>query len=158
MSFVHLPKIHPHLYLGDMRGAHAREWGGVLCTAGCNPPSKSPTMRYEFHDTEDEALQSAHQAALHIKNGALLLAQLLRRADRQEADVLVHCVAGINRSASTIVAYAINNGWSADDAIAYVREMNAKRRNVPVDAPSAVTNRVFKRALMIHRAAPQVPQ
>ena len=158
MSFVHLPEIHPRLYLGDMRGAHAREWGGVLCTAGCNPPSKSPTTRYEFHDTENEALQSAHLAALHIKNGALLLAHLLRRADREEADVLVHCVAGINRSASTIVAYAINHGWQADDAIAYVRKMNGKRRNVPPDTPSAVTNRVFRRALMSHRAALPAPQ
>lgn len=146
-SYIHLPRIHPLLYLGDRRGAHQRLWGGVLCTAGCHPRGASPTVRYEFHDTEDESVQNYWQATMHLKNGAMLLHQLLQKGEKENKDVFVHCVAGINRSASTIVAYAVHRGWDVNEAIAYVRERNAERRSVPADRPSAVSNRVFERIL-----------
>jgi len=143
MSFVSLKKIHPSLYIGNVDAAQKNIWTHVLCTAGCRHESSNSVTNCPFLDTMDIDRQPVWEAEYHIRNGALLLDIILRKKTNEESTVLVHCQAGMNRSASVIVAYAIGIGWTAQDAIDYVRSQNSTRLQVRPKA-AAVTNRVFE--------------
>lgn len=150
MDEVSLSKIHPMLYIGNIKAAGKNHWAHILCTAGCAQTPNLTVTNCAFLDTVDTNLQKVWEAEYHIRNGALLLDNILRniQKDSQKAPILVHCHAGINRSASVIIAYAILNGWTAENAINYVRSQNAVRFNLDSKHHvTAVTNVVFERVL-----------
>lgn len=149
MTSISLSRIHPFLYIGNVTAAQEPDWTHVLCTAGCRHASGTRVTNCAFLDTTDTDAQPVWHAEYHIRNGALLLDKILRDRTGEEAkqSVLVHCQAGMNRSASVIVAYAIGIGWKAEDAIEYIRSQNAIRlRTTPRQA--AVTNPLFEFVLL----------
>ena len=143
---VSLSEIHPALYIGNVRAAHKTgEWTHILCTAGCESYAhvKNKTV-CAFYDTTNVSTQPVWEAEFHIRNGALILDAILKeKATSKNAKVLVHCHAGMNRSGSVLVAYAIGMGWKADDAIAYVRRQNSMRLRVEPEQ-AAITNPIFE--------------
>ena len=71
-------------------------------------------------------------------------AEFINQALEDGKRVLVHCHAGINRSVSSIVAYAaLRAKAKASSTIAYVRRMNRDHRNLP-----AVSNPAFEQYLV----------
>ena len=143
---VSLSEIHPALYIGNVRAAHdTGEWTHILCTAGCETYADVENKTAcPFHDTTNVKIQPVWEAEFHIRNGALILDAILKKKNiSKNAKVLVHCHAGMNRSGSVIVAFAIGMGWKADDAIAYVRKQNSMRLHVAPEQ-AAITNPVFE--------------
>ena len=65
----------------------------------------------------------------------------IRVLSARQAPILVHCAAGINRSATLIALYLVSIGWAPDDAIAALAAAN-KKRGVPL-----LTNQSFKRLI-----------
>ena len=143
---VSLSEIHPALFIGNVHAAQRTgEWTNILCTAGCQTyADDSKKTSCPFYDTTNVKTQPVWEAEFHIRNGALILDAILKEnAKSENAKVLVHCHAGMNRSGSVIVAYAIGMGWKADEAIAYVRRQNSMRLHVEPEQ-AAITNPIFE--------------
>ena len=65
----------------------------------------------------------------------------IRVLTERKSPILVHCAAGINRSATLIALYLISTGWTPEQAIAALEQAN-KRRGVPL-----LTNQSFRRLI-----------
>ena len=140
---VNLNQIHPNLYLGNVATAKAAQgnFDSVVCVAygdTCNASTVEDTyVDATFPDMldidESDFIERVSKAAEFIN-------QALEDGKR----VLVHCHAGINRSVSSIVAYAaLRAKAKASSTIAYVRRMNRDHRNLP-----AVSNPAFEQYLV----------
>ena len=147
-DLVHLPSIHPNLYLGSKDAAQRSECTAnmrVLCVANgdtCDMCT-GDTCAGTFHTPDAMVSREAFDAFSRPASLAL-------RDSLAMGPTLVHCYAGINRSACTIVRYAIEEvGMAPEDAIQYVRKMNNQYRRIP-----ALTNPSFTTHLM-HLSQPQ---
>jgi dual specificity MAP kinase phosphatase len=111
------------LYLGDW--AHAEDHG-VLRDLGIRrlltihnmpetlkaPPPGVAHLRQPLADVESEDVSAHFDAALAFIDAAA----------KARTRVLVHCGAGVSRSASLVIAYLIRaNGWSAERALAHAQ-------------------------------------
>lgn len=91
------------------------------------------------------SVQTATDAAfvyfMHEANRKI--GELAKSVAPADGQILVHCYAGVNRSASAIVAYLVlSRGWKYDDAVsAIVDAVRVKRRM------AALTNRRFRTLL-----------
>eukprot|EP00965_Chrysotila_dentata_P146114 4825960-Pleurochrysis_carterae.AAC.8 len=90
---------------------------------GCSASSFT-TVSLMFEDGRGrESGEEVHVARKLISKGASIVKEAIA-ADKR---VLVHCAWGQNRSCSICCAYAVVYlGWSANDAIDYVRECNRR--------------------------------
>lgn len=78
-----------------------------------------------------------------VKRGAELINNALKSSD--DANVIVHCHAGINRSSASIAAYLIiYKMMDHEDVIELIRTANREQRNMP-----ALTNPDFVAALKL---------
>ena len=154
-DFIHLPAIHKNLYIGNIHAAKNYRWDAIICTAGCErgrSVAKELLQNCEFLDTANTNYQPKAEAEFFIRTGALLLDNALREVQAQSSErqpmVLVHCRAGMNRSASVIVAYAVGrNKQSAKEVIDYIRAQNSKRLRVD-PAQAALTNPLFEKIVL----------
>jgi hypothetical protein len=129
---AHLPSISPLLYVGNERAAafNKHSYDTVISTTTPvsltgDPDPNLSTHAVLFDDTEDAASQTPEAAREHFLEGARLVDAAVKAGKR----VLVHCEWGQNRSCAVCCAYAVLfAGWSADDAVAYVRERNLADR------------------------------
>lgn len=144
MPVLRLDAIHPRLYIGDLEDA-LKFKGTTVCVAGKSTCARASA---DFSVLLDD-LESVGEDEFRTKMA--LAARKIHAAlnDRSKNKVLVHCYAGINRSASAIVAYALM--YTAPrclvravclkgpaEIIDYIRFKNKTRRDLP-----AVTNRSF---------------
>lgn len=153
---VNLKKIHKGLWLGNVAASesmlrtsdnskHGPKLGVCIasertcqvcvasdrCMAVTGFPDSSSLDKESFEYGVDQAASMIHE---QLKHG----------------EVMVNCYAGINRSASAIVAYSVKyRNWNAVDAIQYIREMNYKHR----DGLPALTNDTF---VMYLASSPQL--
>lgn len=149
-SKVNLYEIHPALWLGNVTEAERMLNGGSeydydktvapvngVCIASdktCQECLRHPEkciaitgFKDSKYMSEDEFREGMHQAADAIHN------QL------QNGHTMINCHAGVNRSAAAVCMYACKyRGWSANDAINYIRKMNNTHRHLP-----ALTNETF---------------
>lgn len=75
-------------------------------------PGDPSHLRIPINDSIGEDIQ------LHFENAIKFLA----KAKAENANVLVHCYAGISRSPTIILAYLMNNGSSFQDAIQFLKD------------------------------------
>lgn len=143
---MNVPLIHPKLYLGSLEDArrlrHLEGWCTV-CIAGESTMARAqPDYGVLMDDTEEMSAGTFWRA---MRLAVACIDEALQLHPR----VLVHCYAGINRSVSALVAYALARGpyrcvvralcmRSADDVIKYLRTLNKAKRGV-----DALTNRTF---------------
>lgn len=99
--------------------AAARQGVGLIVNCTRNIPTKVPGVRHyrvPVHDAEDES--GTLQA--HLLTVVPLIDEHLRRGEA----VLVHCYAGVSRSASVVAAFLMyREGLSARQAIARIRRL-----------------------------------
>lgn len=127
-DLVHLPAIHPNLYLGSMRAAQtcAPPWMRILCVANGSTCDQCRGKRCAgaFDDVPDDFLMSKRDFDAFTVPAAEALHTALK-----QGPTLVHCYAGINRSSSVIAKYAIDyRNMDPDQTIAYLRQRNRTRQ------------------------------
>lgn len=133
-------EVVPGVYIGSLdtaAGPHNCTY--VISMIACSPEHRFSAPPTTIFPMIDGRVTGAN-LEMYIKkfNQALdTLKMLLSRGHR----VLVHCAAGINRSATLIGLYLIDCGFTPEEAIGLLEEVN-KTRNRP-----ALTNRDFRRLI-----------
>ncbi|OMJ70395.1 hypothetical protein SteCoe_31642 [Stentor coeruleus] len=121
-AYVHIHEIEPGLYLGDMiagrneqllREKDIKYVLGILDDFFCMPKYDGITyFRIEMADS----FQS------NIENHLPAVLRFIDQARKEGFNVLVHCAAGISRSASFVIAYImVKNNMRYEDARDFVR-------------------------------------
>jgi len=130
--------IHPRLWLGSARDASTFP-GATVCIASPQTCTKATyaIVLYDDDTTSYESFVYAMVAAARSIDEAL----------KRHRVVMVHCHAGINRSVSALVHYAVvYRGLNVRQTMASLRRENKRRRNLP-----ALTNpSFFKYLLRMH--------
>lgn len=103
---------------------------------GFTPP---PTMKFPMRDTDITA--DTLPGFVFTFNEALSALKIARGRGRK---VLVHCMAGVNRSATLIGLYMIDCGMSPERVITMLAAANKKRKG---GAQPALTNLDFRRLI-----------
>lgn len=146
-SYVHLPKIHPNLYLGNVQANHMTLDGDgpakySVCVASdrtCGRCSETSDTCEAFGGFGDTPLMSASDFHETIDKAADAIAKQLQRGN-----TMVNCYAGINRSVASITAYASKHrGMGVSDTVNYIRYRNRVKRGLP-----ALTNKTFVKHLL----------
>ena len=95
---------------------------------------------------KDDEKSSEAEILEFTKSGAEAIHKFTRAAEK---DVLVHCVAGMNRSVAIIIRYAIDyKKWSFKKAFNYIRSLNCEERKIPKKYTGG--NRNFMRTLQLY--------
>jgi len=106
---------------------------GIINMSCMGYGTKIPRLNLDMDDTD-----------INTQNAPAMMAQLskgIRVLSARQSPVLVHCAAGINRSATLIALYLVSAGWTPDQAIAALEQAN-KKRGVPL-----LTNQSFRRLI-----------
>lgn len=173
-EYTRLSRIHPKLCLGNLNTA--KKLAGedasfnFLCvntdSEGCNygyqierltRPVKETGKGKEFKNKCDiyirDSTQNSPQDILDFtKRGAEAIHNFTTGEGTKDLDVLVHCYAGMNRSVSTIIRYAMDyRGWRFQDALDYIRRKNTKDREIRCDKTGS--NWMFMRMLKMYDVA-----
>ena len=100
-----------------------------------------------------DSTQNSPQDILDFtRRGAEAIHRFLTDEATKDLDVLVHCYAGMNRSVSTILRYAMDyRGWRFREALDYVRRKNTIDRDIRCDKTGS--NWMFMRVLEVYDAA-----
>lgn len=141
-DITHLPDIDGNLYLGSMKTAQTPscvQGMRILCVANgdtcndCKGTSCAGTL-----DVPDAPMNKAAFDAFTVPGAELLKKSL------DIGPTLVHCYAGINRSASVVARYAIDyKGMRPHRVLSYIRSQNSRNRLLP-----ALTNTSFESHLL----------
>lgn len=121
--FIQVTEIIPRLYMSDLYAAESAQtftaYGithvlSVMPGSVQIPKNTSPkVLQIPIRDQPFEEL------AGHLSQTTSFIADALRHP---RANVLVHCVQGMSRSASVVSAYLIAvHGWSVREAVEFVR-------------------------------------
>jgi protein-tyrosine phosphatase len=132
--------VAPRIFIGSLASAgRAAEYGisqVINLTAECNQSSvRTECIPFEDITLTPTNIDSVVDQANHAVN--------IVRAAAENGNVLVHCAAGVNRSAFVIALYLIYSGYSYEQAMKLLTDA-AKKRGVPV-----LTNNSFRTYLYI---------
>ena len=140
---VHLPDIHPNLWLSGADAARRMQGSQKDATRVC--VASEQTCGYcvgdrckevRAYDTPD---QSPGEVRSFLDEASRAISSSLRRGA-----TVVHCKQGINRSVASIVEYAKRfRGMDPQSTIRYIRDRNVSFRGRP-----AMTNILFEQVLM----------
>lgn len=132
-------KICKGLYIGSLSTAQSRDWirvnkiDCVLNLSGFGYPCDVPVVSI---DMQDMAV-SLDRIDDYIAKFAIGK-RVIKKCLDDGKSILVHCAAGINRSAATICFYLIDIGYSYDQCVKILTIANSKRNT------SALTNITFR--------------
>jgi protein-tyrosine phosphatase len=56
---------------------------------------------------------------------------IINKSKKENKNILVHCLCGVSRSVSIIIAYLINSGYTLKDALLYVKQKREKQYTQP---------------------------
>lgn len=128
-------KILDHLYLGDFVDALA--WKDTLVTVIEDIPKaipmKSywiPVIRTNRPHNDDELIAGLDIVVTALEKNLLLVAEIIKQHENSGTPVLVHCMAGIERSPLAVVYYLHyfkNMTW--DDAYDFVKSKRPQVQN-----------------------------
>jgi len=128
-------QIIPNLYLGDLNKAldSQKEFDIIINLSGYDYFPLAPTKIYTF-DIDD------HSSSDIIEPINLFL-PIIDEGLSLNKKILVHCLMGLSRSPSIIVAYLMKkNSWSFDEAVKFV---NSKRTH-PININFGFTHKLNK--------------
>lgn len=140
-------KIIDGLYIGSLATATSSYWlqthniEAIINISGSDYKTDIPVFRIQMEDAPvmPDVMED------YIRKFSLGLAAL--KAGREAGkNVLVHCAAGINRSAMVIGFYLIDVGYTYNDTIRILTDAN-KTRNLPV-----LTNESFRYLLQAYES------
>lgn len=121
---VQLPQIYRNLTLSDFEFANDNKDQNTMIINLCATKLKSKhnihIYNFDMNDSEDVPYN-------YFKGIMSQCAQLLHIAETNSIPVIVNCAAGVNRSCSVIVAYAISKGLPIDDTIEYIKQEKKKK-------------------------------
>ena len=138
---VQLPFIHERLWLGNVDAAReAARPGSPFAAAVCVASRQTCAYQREgsphvaFYAFDGDIPDSTQMPRAHFEAFARKAAAWIDEALTSNAGpVLVHCYAGINRSVSAIVAYALlHRGLALEDVLAHVAAQNKTVRQTPI--------------------------
>lgn len=152
-SRVRLPEIHPRLFIGNVSESKrmlSKEHDDSpssptrgVCIASertCSACVEHPETCIAISGFKDSRSMDESKFFEGVGEAADAIHAQLSNGH----STLVNCYAGINRSASGIVAYAVKyRGMTPEAAIDHIRSRNAEARNLP-----ALTNDTFERYLV----------
>jgi hypothetical protein len=125
-------RIHPRLHLGSLEDANLF-YGATVCVAS-EATRRDADADYETHLDDDPRIPFRT-----FKVAVDDAAKKIDEAIGSNESVMVHCYAGINRSASALVHYACKyRGMDRADVVRYITKRNAR-----LGRP-ALTNRTFR--------------
>lgn len=122
-------------YLSAQDDAALTDMGivGIINMSCRDYKTKLVRLDLNMDDTDITAKIAPYMMAQFSKGIRVLAAR--------KSPILVHCAAGINRSAVLIALYLVSTGWTPDQAIAALEAAN-KRRGVAL-----LTNQSFRRLI-----------
>jgi protein-tyrosine phosphatase len=137
-------EVVPGIYIGSLlsiKNDHleAEKISAIINLSGQPYKSSRAVFNIIMSDTDIEP----HQMNLYVQKFALGVAAI-ETAIGEKMKVLVHCAAGINRSATLIGMYLIEQGMSYNEAFDALASAN-KKRNVDL-----LTNKSFSLLLNTH--------
>jgi predicted protein tyrosine phosphatase len=123
--FADAHQIVPRLWLGNKKAAADTVWQAekhVEVVFNCTKTLPfAETVKHKYRVPVDDNLEPVEIQNLH--NWAPEIMVKLLREYKTGRVILVHCHAGMQRSAAVVAMFLmILGGMSADDAIAYIRE------------------------------------
>lgn len=128
-------KILDHLYLGDWNDAQKFD-GTIICVMqdilSVEPKHAYwiPIIRTTGGEIDYDKLIDDQDLEVTALPHQLMIAGVLINMGMDEGDVLVHCMAGIERSPLTIVYYLKNyKGYTWDDAYKFVQDKRPEVAN-----------------------------
>ena len=126
-------EIIPNLFLGDLEGALANKDNfDIIINLSAFKYDARPLQYFiKIEDTpKEEIVEYVHACNKIIEDGLL-----------NNKKILVHCLMGLSRSPSIIVAYLMKkNSWSFDEAVKFV---NSKRTH-PININFGFTHKLNK--------------
>ena len=138
---VQLPQIYEKLTLGDFEYSRDNKDQKVMIINLCAEPLKSNTnnliYNFQMNDSEEVPFN-------YFKNIISQCVQLIYVAEHSNYPVIVNCAAGINRSCSVIVAYALQKEFgqnNIDHIIEYIKQ--EKKKKYSGERWSTLTNHIF---------------
>lgn len=121
-------EVIPGLYLGSRYAALDGEWlksHKVIAVFNCTKDIPfHPSVTRQFRVPVDDNLQDPEIRNLEHWSYELvyILSSELRRAQKQGGTVLVHCAAGMQRSAASVAMYLVaTQNITTDQAVSYIR-------------------------------------
>jgi len=106
---------------------------GIINMSCCDYRTALPKMDLKMDDVDINSAAAPFMMSQFSEG--------IRALTARKKPILVHCAAGINRSATLIGLYLVSLGWTPDQAIAALEDAN-RRRGVPL-----LTNRSFHRLI-----------
>lgn len=113
----------PFLYLGDAQSSMDTNFINdkriryvVNCTRDLPVLPDMPYMRIPVDDVYSENISAYFGDAI----------DLIEKARKEEAAILIHCYAGISRSATIVIAYLVSKGINLEDALKYILRKRKK--------------------------------
>jgi len=117
-------EILPGLWLGDRRAATSPQWigeNGIKCVFNCTKDIPYvPTVQRKYRVPVDDNLQKEEIRNLELWSHEI--AVKMTREYKTGQPMLVHCAAGMQRSAACVGIFLIaNKGLTVDEAIAFIQ-------------------------------------
>lgn len=138
-------KVADGIYIGSLATATCAHWldyhniSAIVNLSGTTYHCNRPVLNI-FMDDTDVTVDTMDS---YSKKFALGVAAI-ELARTENKNVLIHCAAGINRSATQIGFYLISQKWTYNEVLAALESAN-KTRNTPV-----LTNYTFRYLLKAH--------
>ena len=110
-------KIVDGLWLGSLQSAHSLKKGefdhliSVSCGRISSPKFLKSHTIIDIRDVRDEAI---HEHFRHTNS-------IIANAIKNNEHVLVHCMAGVSRSATLVAAYLISTGMTDVEALSHIQ-------------------------------------
>lgn len=121
-------KVIDHIFIGSLTTAKSQAWihankiDCVLNLSGVNYACDVPVFVIDMIDTNVTI-----DKIKEYVNKFLVGENIIDECIAQEKNILVHCAAGINRSAATIAFYLINHGYTYEQAFKVLSAANSQR-------------------------------
>ena len=114
---VKLPQIYKKLILGNFNFSSKNVYNNTMIINLCKVKLENPNNKFINNFRLDD---SYNQSYSYFKNIMEQCIKLIKIAEYNNYPVIVNCAAGINRSCSVIVAYAISKGLPIEATIKYI--------------------------------------